>query len=514
MKCPKCGYNSFDHLESCKKCGNDLVGHKARFGLRSLFFPDRHSGPPEQEPAGATELEHPFEEPAPASDPTDFGFDFMSEQEASPADPSESSLDHLLGAEVPLEIEEDFPPEEPDSPAASVAVGPMEEESPDAGALESSDLDFAWDEEPPPAPLETAAGSFEVDLESAGDLAEEELPDFNFGDEASIADRQDPLAGFEPKEMEGFSDREGPEEIGDGSGDLSDPLPDADFAFDGDLRGEAATQVDGLPLEEPEDRKAGSLPDENLAKLFLDSFDETIDTGDFPAGDFPPSVDLPPLGNDIFEANSLTVPEVTVTEVAPPEDFAGFAEEEAAVSSAPDDLGEEAAGEVLSAPEENTIPSLTARFGAGVADLLILGLIFVLFVAAGEIALSRDPGGGIFPTVATLLELSIPYFLVLFAVFFGYFTLFHFLIGQTPGKILFRLRVEGVQGGALLLSQAFLRSVGGLLSLLPVGLGYLRIALDAEGRGWNDRLANSRVVRADRCRDFEETAEGGLAEEI
>ena len=24
MKCPVCGYNSFDHLESCKRCGSPL----------------------------------------------------------------------------------------------------------------------------------------------------------------------------------------------------------------------------------------------------------------------------------------------------------------------------------------------------------------------------------------------------------------------------------------------------------------------------------------------------------
>ena len=39
MRCPKCGYNSFDHLESCKKCGNELGEHKQRYGIKSVLFP-------------------------------------------------------------------------------------------------------------------------------------------------------------------------------------------------------------------------------------------------------------------------------------------------------------------------------------------------------------------------------------------------------------------------------------------------------------------------------------------
>jgi uncharacterized RDD family membrane protein YckC len=100
---------------------------------------------------------------------------------------------------------------------------------------------------------------------------------------------------------------------------------------------------------------------------------------------------------------------------------------------------------------------------------------------------------------------------VLFFVCFGYFTFFHYLTGQTPGKMAFGLRVERQQGGDLLFSQAFLRSVGGLISLLTVGAGYLLIPLNREGRGWNDRLAGSRVVRrsgrqkeAENKADFEE----------
>lgn len=36
MKCPKCGYVSYDYLDACRKCGRDLVGFKKEIGLQML----------------------------------------------------------------------------------------------------------------------------------------------------------------------------------------------------------------------------------------------------------------------------------------------------------------------------------------------------------------------------------------------------------------------------------------------------------------------------------------------
>ncbi|MBI5177719.1 MAG: hypothetical protein HZA04_00485 [Nitrospinae bacterium] len=33
MKCPKCAYSSFEYLNTCKKCGNDLTVHKTELGI-------------------------------------------------------------------------------------------------------------------------------------------------------------------------------------------------------------------------------------------------------------------------------------------------------------------------------------------------------------------------------------------------------------------------------------------------------------------------------------------------
>ena len=38
MKCPKCGYNSFEIHDTCKKCANDLTSYKNIHGLKSIVL--------------------------------------------------------------------------------------------------------------------------------------------------------------------------------------------------------------------------------------------------------------------------------------------------------------------------------------------------------------------------------------------------------------------------------------------------------------------------------------------
>jgi hypothetical protein len=39
MKCPKCGFNSFEYYDSCKKCSSDLTGYKQTYSITSLLLP-------------------------------------------------------------------------------------------------------------------------------------------------------------------------------------------------------------------------------------------------------------------------------------------------------------------------------------------------------------------------------------------------------------------------------------------------------------------------------------------
>lgn len=39
MKCPKCGYNSFEFHDSCKRCSSDLSGYKQTYGITPIVLP-------------------------------------------------------------------------------------------------------------------------------------------------------------------------------------------------------------------------------------------------------------------------------------------------------------------------------------------------------------------------------------------------------------------------------------------------------------------------------------------
>lgn len=74
MKCPKCGYHSFEHLVDCKKCGQSLADHKAKFNLSGFIVGG-------QAAVGTTHHvipEDSSDEPAPLPESVDdFGFDFL-----------------------------------------------------------------------------------------------------------------------------------------------------------------------------------------------------------------------------------------------------------------------------------------------------------------------------------------------------------------------------------------------------------------------------------------------------
>ncbi len=39
MKCPKCGFNSFEYYDMCKKCSADLIGYKQTYSITALVLP-------------------------------------------------------------------------------------------------------------------------------------------------------------------------------------------------------------------------------------------------------------------------------------------------------------------------------------------------------------------------------------------------------------------------------------------------------------------------------------------
>ncbi len=428
MKCPKCGYNSFDYLDSCKKCGKDLVEFKQRFGIKSVLFPGATAataanlGEDEgllaaeaSELAAATALgaadvsaaAKASESVDDSSSGDDFGFDFMGES----SEEEDLSFDELF------------------------------EESP-----QEDDMEEALDAPKSSAPAETAEvedSDFAFDIPDSDDELED---DFGF-DAGEIA-----TDAAEPGKTKGRV--EGP----------SDPF---------DLPESSAG------VEAPATITPATISTTTVAAVVA----YTAGKGSWADG-IPSSVEDPPLSLEV------TTLEVETVDAPAVEKFQGasFTEETADESFIEEEitLEEDSKLEVLPA-------SLSGRFASFVYDIVILLVIGLGFVVAAEMSMSRETGP--LPTLDTLIDLSVPYFLVLFFLTFGYFTLFHFLAGQTPGKMLTSLQVEASSGEPLTFSQAFLRSVGGLLQLLPLGLGYLLLLFRGDGRGWNDRLAGTRVVK-------------------
>ncbi|MDX2479611.1 MAG: RDD family protein, partial [Desulfuromusa sp.] len=291
----------------------------------------------------------------------------------------------------------------------------------------------------------------------------------------------------------------------------SDSADDNDFSFDDEDPASASESGDSgteegptRPFDLPESPQSVGAPEDSLshfaespsvpasvgesADLFVEDVDSSIQ-GDGPENyifELEESVSFVP--NLVEQPEMVTAEFETVVATTVPL-VAAVTTTASVVSSVITDALPEEATDNAAVP----LPSLGNCIGAFVFDFVLLAIVGISFVVAAEAAISIGETR-LLPSLETLIDLSVPYFLVLFFLAFGYFTLFHFLAGQTPGKMLTGLRVETTEGEPLAFAQAFLRSVGGLLQLLPAGLGYLVILTNPERRGWNDRLAGTRVV--------------------
>ncbi len=130
-----------------------------------------------------------------------------------------------------------------------------------------------------------------------------------------------------------------------------------------------------------------------------------------------------------------------------------------------------------------------ARLVAAAIDLLLLGGInaVVLYLTLGIAGL----------TVAEWWMLPpIPMASFLLLLNAGYLTAFTAAGGRTIGKMATSIRVIGCDGQAIDASGAVLRAVGGIITVLALGLPYLPALLAADGRPLADRLAGTRVVRS------------------
>lgn len=139
----------------------------------------------------------------------------------------------------------------------------------------------------------------------------------------------------------------------------------------------------------------------------------------------------------------------------------------------------------------------TAGLGARVPARLVDALLCCTFRVPASLLLAAwivNRWGGWDETAAAITLTVIPLFWVCAGI--AYAAFFTGYCGQTPGKMLLRLRVDGADGLPLGYRRALRReTLGRLFALAPLGAGYLMILFDENRQGLHDKLVASRVVR-------------------
>ncbi len=89
---------------------------------------------------------------------------------------------------------------------------------------------------------------------------------------------------------------------------------------------------------------------------------------------------------------------------------------------------------------------------------------------------------------------NLAYRVVLVAVIFAFFVGFWSYSGRTLGMQSWGLQLETMEGQVPSVTTASLRFVAALISLLPLGLGFLWQLIDKERLTWHDRISGTRLV--------------------
>lgn len=124
-----------------------------------------------------------------------------------------------------------------------------------------------------------------------------------------------------------------------------------------------------------------------------------------------------------------------------------------------------------------------------VSAVFLIGMFYL-----GGAALLQSIRAGGAQLFAAALRLVILFNALYLFMCLVYFTYFIGICGQTPGKMLFGLKVIHADGTPVTFGTAFLRWIGYFLSSLPLNLGYIWIAFDRRKQGFHDKLAGTVVI--------------------
>ncbi len=89
---------------------------------------------------------------------------------------------------------------------------------------------------------------------------------------------------------------------------------------------------------------------------------------------------------------------------------------------------------------------------------------------------------------------NLPYQLTLLAIAYLFFVGFWTGSGRTLGMQSWRLRIESRNGGKPRIRAASLRFFAGIVSWLPLGLGFWWCLWDRDGLTWHDRWSGTRLI--------------------
>jgi uncharacterized RDD family membrane protein YckC len=131
------------------------------------------------------------------------------------------------------------------------------------------------------------------------------------------------------------------------------------------------------------------------------------------------------------------------------------------------------------------------RTAATLVDLVIIMVVTLPMLVAlyGTSYFSRSPEDGFAGTGDFLIQIVLP----------AAFTLvFWKLRGATPGKMVLGLRVaDAASLEAPANGQLLIRYIAYLASALPLGLGFLWVAVDKRKQAFHDKLARTVVIEDD-----------------
>lgn len=141
-----------------------------------------------------------------------------------------------------------------------------------------------------------------------------------------------------------------------------------------------------------------------------------------------------------------------------------------------------------------------SRTLAGVIDFGLLAAMLLPVLRLAESGPDGFIAGGVNALIALLLAAAAA-------------LLFWLAPGTTPGKLAIAAEVVDERTGCPpAMAQRIGRAFGVLLSLVPLGLGFLWVAFHPKKQGWHDKLAGTLVVRARRARRVRSDAAARIGE--